>query len=70
MRRPDSVTIQWILSGLQLRASRKQRLLHGCMDGWMMMGSLSRAAPPAQARRRQGRCRADISIRIRHHLTG
>ena len=45
MRRPDSVTIQWILSGLQLRASRKQRLLHGCMDddGQFVPGRAARA---------------------------
>jgi hypothetical protein len=44
MRGPDSVKIQWILTGLQLRPSRKQQVC---------------PAPPAQTRR-QGRCRADI----------
>ncbi|RLM54549.1 hypothetical protein C2845_PM10G00150 [Panicum miliaceum] len=52
MRSPDSVKIQWILTGLQLRPSRKQQQQQEVLHGWMM-------APPAQTRR-QGRCRADI----------
>ena len=43
MRSPDSVKIQWILTGQQLRASRKQPVLSRADDGQLVRGCAARA---------------------------